>query len=695
MKLHSSIPKHVGRLYLLLAFGVLALPWTNVQAQVAANANSTQAPTKTTVYRTGPVDQRLDIVVIGDGFRAGADQTTFNNYVTQQVVTNLFNTGILSETKGAFNIHRINTFSRSSGVTQVSKTGGTGGNPVVTTVTTSRQTALDWRVNGQNRFCWNERGPNQNSFQSAIINGLAPEADFVVVVLNEPTGGGCARGSMSTLHLPSGAATIRHELGHAIGNLCDEYIANTPQAYTGGEPGCTNLTTNINRASLKWRNYVPSSRSLPTTFSGTTMNAAESAGAFVGGSIGAGNNFNAGIWRSSFNNTMRGNGNRFGPVNYEQMRLRIDEWLDYSFDDTVVGDFNGDGRDDLVIQDDVSMWLHLSQGNTVGTDFSAAERIPGSWQFKDGDMLRSTGTEFEVARRYDDNLPGWEMSQGDQFYVGDIDGDGRDDMYVFNGENWSIAYLGLIGSNGNSLSMIRRYDENAPGWQMREGDRHVVGDFNGDGRDELSVFNGSDWKFAYLGLFQSHGEGLFMARRYDDNAPGWEMRRDDRHYVADFNNDEKDDLYLFNGQNWNQPYLGMLRSEGSGLAMSRRYDQNIPGWQMRPDDIFHVADVDGDQRHDLYVYNHRNWDTQYLGVLRSQGAALAGSWQDDRVNGWNLGSLDRFLVGNFNGGGGWDDLYVRNASWLGMLRSQGASVQLRGFYKDWIHDVESHRFGWW
>lgn len=72
--------------------------------------------------------------------------------------------------------------------------------------------------------------------------------------------------------------------------------------------------------------------------------------------------------------------------------------------------------------------------------------------------------------------------------------------------------------------------------------------------------------------------------------------------------------------------------------------------------------------------------TEHLGTLRSSGSALAGGWQDDWINSWNLGQNDKFLVANFNGGAGWEDLFVRNRDWYGMLRSHSASVQLNSIY---------------
>jgi hypothetical protein len=40
-----------------------------------------------------------------------------------------------------------------------------------------------------------------------------------------------------------------------------------------------------------------------------------------------------------------------------------------------------------------------------------------------------------------------------------------------------------------------------------------------------------------------------MVQRYDDNAPGWQIRsHDDRYYVADLNVDNKSDLVVFNAK---------------------------------------------------------------------------------------------------------------------------------------------------
>ena len=93
-------------------------------------------------------------------------------------------------------------------------------------------------------------------------------------------------------------------------------------------------------------------------------------------------------------------------------------------------------------------------------------------------------------------IPGWQFQRTDKFYVADFNGDGKKDLFVFNGSDWSIPYVGMLRSNGSSFSVVQRYDANMPGWEMRPQDRHYVGDFNGDGKEDLWVFNGANWSYS-------------------------------------------------------------------------------------------------------------------------------------------------------------------------------------------------------
>ena len=170
------------------------------------------------------------------------------------------------------------------------------------------------------------------------------------------------------------------------------------------------------------------------------------------------------------------------------------------------------------------------------------------------------------------------------------------------------------------------------------------------------------------------------------------MRSDDRHYVGDFNGDGKSDLYVFNGTNWSIAYLGMLGSTGSALSMVKRYDGNAPGWQMRAHDRHYIGDVNGDGKADLFVYNHQDWGFEYLGTMVSDGSGLDCEWAEDWVGEWNLGSSDRFEPCNYEGVAGKRGLFVHNGNWFGMIRTNVTrpKFQLQKIYYKWIHN---YRYG--
>ena len=692
---------------------------------IAGNASS---QTVTRLLTSGGSGAKKDLVVIGDGFQSGADQTAFNNFVQTFVMEGVFAEGPMWESMNAFNLYRVNVNSVDSGVTQVNEDGD---------VTTARNTALDYRYSGVWDRCWMEPGPNSAANLSAILDPLVPGYDYVFIILNQPSGGGCRRGNSLAVTISSSWTTGAHEMGHMVGGLADEYCREG--TYTDAEPSQVNVTKNTKRDSLKWKEFVNPSTPIATGVNPTPGNGActgytagampagwstdGDAGLFEGGKY-----KDDGISRPVVSCRMRSNSPDFCPVCYDQVKNTLDPFHEHTYQDSYTGDFTGDGRADVVIQNANSLALYQSVGTELEPLWIATGEIPLWDDFRAGDrffvanfdadkdddlyvvnftdwaipyfaMLRSNGAGFECIRRFDLELPGWDdMRPNDQFHVADFDGDGREDLYVFNGRDWSMGYLEMLRSTGTNLSFVRRYDDNLPGWgRMEDHDQFYVADINNDQREDLYIFNGQDWAIGYLQLLGSNGTALNHIRRYDEELPGWDdMRRHDRFYVGDFNADGYDDLYVFNGSDWSEEYLEMLRSNGTSMSNTRRFDGTVPGWDgLAEHDEFFVADVNGDDRDDLYIYNDADWATQYLGTIQSTGTNLTGAWQDDWIGSWNLGTPDLFLVGNFNGGLGYEDLLVRNDNWFGLLRSQALSVQLEAIYPNWIHRHRYHSLGWW
>ncbi|OUJ74463.1 M64 family metallopeptidase [Hymenobacter crusticola] len=678
----------------------------------------------TQILSAGPVGSKLNIAVLGDGF-AAADQDAYNLKVQQLLIDGVFGHDYFYEDNQAFNIFRVNLISNASGVsTRVYDEHGTHDNPKDDTIvsTTMKDTALKYIFSGSWAHCWLEGTADTAALVQAALNKWVPDYDLVVILLNDPRYGGCGGGGFQVVPLGIGWEVLAHEFGHGTGGLADEYC--TSNVYSGGEPGAVNVTINTNRNTLKWRNFVNPSTPIPTgtgQCSGYTAGAkpagwsdSQDVGLFEGGGANG-----RGMYRPVINCRMNGNSPEFCPICYTTLKNKMHPYTGRTFLKCYAGDFNGDGKSDLLMHNGNSIMICRSNGAQLDVVFSAVERVPGSWQFKPNDRFyigdfngdgkdevavfngSDWGMEYlglladdgknglKLIARYDNTMPNWDFKKDDQFFVADFNGDGKKDLIVFNGTNWSMPYLGMLQCSGTGFSLVRRYDGNFAGWQMTAGDKFYVGDFDGDGKQDLYVFNGDNWSIPYLAMHRSTGNAYTMVKRYDANLAGWNMTKGDKFYPGDFNGDGKTDLYVFNGENWSIAYLAMMASNGAAVSMTRRYDGNAPGWQMRKNDQHYVAEISGDNKADLFVYNATDWGKEYLGTMISDGANLACAWKEDWVGEWNLGSVDRFIPCNFEGAAGKRDLFVHNQNWFGMIKAT-PTLTLQKLYYKYIHN---YRYG--
>lgn len=187
------------------------------------------------------------------------------------------------------------------------------------------------------------------------------------------------------------------------------------------------------------------------------------------------------------------------------------------------GDFNGDGRPDLLTRRaDGTLWFHAGTGSG---NFSAPRQIGSGWQVFNslvavGDY-NGDGRADIVARHVDGNLyfyagtgsvtatsegyrPGRIIGSGGwgEFRhligIGDSNGDGRTDILAVRPNGSAVIYRGTgSGAHGPAVS--------APGDWWRFSDFTATGDFNGDGRIDV-VARTQDGRLWFL---QGSGGGAF------------------------------------------------------------------------------------------------------------------------------------------------------------------------------------------
>ncbi|KDN21670.1 M64 family metallopeptidase [Amycolatopsis rifamycinica] len=277
-------------------------------AGVAAPAQAGEPTAAVTdVQVTGPVAQRFNLVVLGDGYTA-AEQPKFFADVERHVNT-LWSLEPFKSYRSYFNVFAVSIDSPESGV--------------------DCDPSLDAprRNTPLNMGFWG--GCNPQSVQrlltvdddvaqryADLVPGTSPANRQILAIGNSSTYGG-AGGTYATASGGNALSALisPHELGHSLGGLDDEYdyyARNVPGgAYEGGEPDSihhTLLTEPRMRAQhAKWWRWLGE----PSESGGTI-------GRFEGGLYSR-----SGVWRPSAHSMMKTLGYAFDQVGRERMTQRI------------------------------------------------------------------------------------------------------------------------------------------------------------------------------------------------------------------------------------------------------------------------------------------------------------------------------------------------------------------------------------
>ncbi|MFJ6569085.1 M64 family metallopeptidase [Streptomyces sp. NPDC091292] len=201
----------------------------------------------TALQDSGPTADRLDLVVMGDGYTA-AQQGDFQADAKAKIES-VFQIEPYKSYRGLFNIWTVDVVSRESGVS---------GDPTRNTVRDTALSSYFWCADTERLLC-------VDTDKVSTYAAQAPAADIVFVLANTTKYGGAGYSDVPNTVGYDGIATMSadnpqstligaHELGHSIGHLADEYTYDSYGRYTG--PEATEANTSIRDAAYQRQHQV-------------------------------------------------------------------------------------------------------------------------------------------------------------------------------------------------------------------------------------------------------------------------------------------------------------------------------------------------------------------------------------------------------------------------------------------------------
>ncbi|MBP2472490.1 hypothetical protein JOF53_001362 [Crossiella equi] len=296
-------------------------------------------------------------------------------------------------------------------------------------------------------------------------------------------------------------------------------------------------------------------------------------------------------------------------------------------------DFNGDGRDDVVVFTQNSLGdvhVSLSTGNGFGPSgkwhefFAPAGETPLTGDFNgdgkddiitfthgaraDAIVALSTGTGFGQAGKWHDFF----ALAGEVPAVGDVNGDGRDDIVVFTRDSLGDVYVAL--SNGSGFGPSAKWHE----YFGIAGETPGVADVNGDGRADIVTFTHGARADVLVALSTGSGFGA-PALWHEFFAVGRETAR-----LGDFNGDGAADIATFTGNAAADVYVATSNKTTAFTGTSVKWSDffGLAG------EFPYVGDFNGDGRDDIVVFTHTDSADVHVGLSTGTGFLGGRKWHD-------------------------------------------------------------------
>ena len=252
------------------------------------------------------------------------------------------------------------------------------------------------------------------------------------------------------------------------------------------------------------------------------------------------------------------------------------------------GDFNGDGHADLLCHDVVTGYKWIDYADEIGAF--------DGWE-----------TESDAQ---------WCNHETGRLMVGDFDGDGHDDILC---HDVATGYKWIRYADDNGAFDGREWESNAH-FCYHEAGRLMVGDFDGDGHDDLLCH---DVATGYKWIRYADDNGAFDGREWESDAHFCYHDTGELH-IGDFNGDGHDDLLCHDlavGYKW------ISYADDNGAFDGWQWERDAWTCSDNAERLF-VGDLNGDGHDDLLCHDVSSGH-KWIDLADENGAFNGTFWEDD------------------------------------------------------------------
>ncbi|TRT87074.1 MAG: VCBS repeat-containing protein [Microcystis aeruginosa Ma_AC_P_19900807_S299] len=242
--------------------------------------------------------------------------------------------------------------------------------------------------------------------------------------------------------------------------------------------------------------------------------------------------------------------------------LKTGYWANENNSEQLIGDFNGDGKDDIVnLQSDgiSNNWIALSNGN-------------GTFNLKGAYITTGSNNSQETGL-----IAGfWSNENNSEQLIGDFNGDGKDDIVNLQSDGISNNWVALSNGNGTFNLIPKAQGLTAGFWADENNSEQLIGDFNGDGKDDIVNLQSDGTSNNWIAL--SNGDGTFKFLNYSQGltAGYWGNENNSEQLLGDFNGDGLDDIVNLQSDGTSNNWVALTnnrKAEAENILLNKYYPE--------------------------------------------------------------------------------------------------------------------------